>query len=180
MNYYETLYIVHPALEAGRLKDIILSVETVFTSNASNVVCTQVWGKKKLAYHIDKQKYGTYVLVQFESDGKNINTISTDLEINPNILAHLTTKISDSDLQKEARSLDDQITGEKSEDSPSEKPVEEKEKKDNVKSADDDTATDDIQPESKSNDTVENEEQNNDNSEEDSSEEESSKEESEE
>ena len=27
MNYYETLYIVHPALEAGRLKDIILSVD---------------------------------------------------------------------------------------------------------------------------------------------------------
>ena len=27
MNYYETLYIVHPSLEAGRLKDIILGVE---------------------------------------------------------------------------------------------------------------------------------------------------------
>jgi ribosomal protein S6 len=27
MNYYETLYIVHPSLESGRLKDIILSVE---------------------------------------------------------------------------------------------------------------------------------------------------------
>ena len=27
MNYYETLYIVHPALESGRLKDIILSIQ---------------------------------------------------------------------------------------------------------------------------------------------------------
>ena len=27
MNYYETLYIIHPALEAGRLKDIIMDVE---------------------------------------------------------------------------------------------------------------------------------------------------------
>ena len=54
MNYYETLYIVHPALEAGRLKDIILSVQTVYTGNASNVVCTQVWGKKKLAYPVNE------------------------------------------------------------------------------------------------------------------------------
>ncbi len=30
MNYYETLLIIHPALEAGRLKDIILSIEEKF------------------------------------------------------------------------------------------------------------------------------------------------------
>ena len=29
MNYYETLYIVHPALESGRLKDIIMSVKKI-------------------------------------------------------------------------------------------------------------------------------------------------------
>lgn len=114
MNYYETLYIVHPALEAGRLKDIILSVESVYSTNKASVLSTHVWGKKKLAYLIEKQKYGTYVLVQFESDGQNISTISTELEINPNILAHLITKINDTDLQKESRSLDEQITGNKS------------------------------------------------------------------
>ena len=113
MNYYETLYIVHPALEAGRLKDIILSIETIFSNDTSNIISTQVWGKKKLSYMIDKQKYGTYVLIQFESDGQDINTISTELEINPNILAHLTTKISNVELQKESRSLDEQIIGDK-------------------------------------------------------------------
>ena len=30
MNYYETLYIIHPALESGRLKDIILSTQSMF------------------------------------------------------------------------------------------------------------------------------------------------------
>lgn len=180
MNYYETLYIVHPALEAGRLKDIILSVETIFTNNVSSIVSTQVWGKKKLAYYIDKQKYGTYVLIQFESDGKNINTISTELEINPNILAHLTTRISESDLQKESKSLDDQITGDKPNDSSEEKTVEQKEEKtveaeenkDNVevKSEPDDNNTPDIQEQDKENE----------NSEKDSSDKKSSKQESEE
>ena len=113
MNYYETLYIVHPALESGRLKDIVLSIGSIFSNNKANILNTHVWGKKKLAYMIDKQKYGTYILVQFESDGQEINTISTELEINPNILAHLTTKISDADLNKDASSLDDQISGDK-------------------------------------------------------------------
>ena len=111
MNYYETLYIVHPALEAGRLKDIILSVEPAFTGNASNVVCTQVWGKKKLAYYIDKQKYGTYVLIQYKGEGKCTNDFAVELEHNPNILAYLTTAIESNDVLEIEEDLDTQISG---------------------------------------------------------------------
>ena len=90
MNYYETLYIVHPALESGRLKDIILSIQDTMTKMNINIIGTNIWGKKKLAYLIDKQKYGTYVLVQFKSDGTVNNKIAVELEHNPNILSYLT------------------------------------------------------------------------------------------
>ena len=46
MNYYETLYIVHSALEAGRLKDIVLSVEKLLKEHKGEVLTTEVWGKK--------------------------------------------------------------------------------------------------------------------------------------
>ena len=76
MNYYETLYIVHPALESGRLKDIILSIQKMIESKDIKILNTDVWGKKKLAYLIDKQQYGSYVLVQLHSNGSNINKIN--------------------------------------------------------------------------------------------------------
>ena len=39
MSYYETLFIVHPALEAGRLKDIILSFdESLKKDNSSQII----------------------------------------------------------------------------------------------------------------------------------------------
>ena len=119
MNYYETLYIIHPALESGRLKDIILSIQSMFESKDIKVLGTDLWGKKKLAYLIDKQQYGTYVLVQLESSGENINKISTELEHNPDILAYLTNKINEADIQKDLRSLDEQILGSKSSESDS-------------------------------------------------------------
>ena len=50
MNYYETLYIVHPALESGRLKDIILSIQESCKTMDVNILSTNVWGKKKLSY----------------------------------------------------------------------------------------------------------------------------------
>ena len=36
MKFYETLYIVHPALESGRLKDIILDIESLLKNNGKN------------------------------------------------------------------------------------------------------------------------------------------------
>ena len=109
MNYYETLYIVHPALDSGRLKDIILSIQDTISNININIISTDIWGKKKLAYLIDKQKYGTYVLVQFEGDGQTNNKISLELEHNPNILSYLTSKITKNELQQNVASLDEQI-----------------------------------------------------------------------
>ena len=114
MNYYETLYIIHPALESGRLKDIILSIQSMFEGVNIEVLSTNLWGKKKLAYLIDKQQYGTYVLVQLKSSGEDINKISTELEHNPDILAYLTSKISESEIHTDVRTLDEQIVGSKS------------------------------------------------------------------
>ena len=113
MNYYETLYIVHPALESGRLKDIILSIQKMIESKDIKILNTDVWGKKKLAYLIDKQQYGSYVLVQLHSNGSNINKINGELEHNPDVLSYLTSKIEESNLIKDARTLDEQILGTK-------------------------------------------------------------------
>ena len=113
MNYYETLYIVHPALESGRLKDIILSIQKMIESKDIKILSTDVWGKKKLAYLIDKQQYGSYVLVQLHSDGSNINKINSELEHNPDVLSYLTSRIEESNLIKDSRTLDEQILGTK-------------------------------------------------------------------
>jgi len=110
MNYYETLFIVHSALDSSRLKDIIVSVHDMMGSMNSKVYATDVWGKKKLSYLIEKQSYGTYVLVQFQSDGLSNNKIAVELEHNPNILAYLTTKIEEQKLEKDIKSLDEQLS----------------------------------------------------------------------
>ena len=111
MNYYETLYIVHPALDAGRLKDIIMSVEDSLKKMGGNPLAVELWGKRKLAYFIDKQKYGTYVLVQYNGEGKCTNDFAIELEHNPNILAYLTTSIEKEKVIEQEEDLETQIAG---------------------------------------------------------------------
>ena len=111
MNFYETLYIVHPALEAGRLKDIILSLEESLKKFGGTILSIDLWGKKKLAYIIDKQKYGTYVQFQFKGEGNCTSSFGMDLEHNPNILSYLTTLIKEYDVVEQENDLDTQIAG---------------------------------------------------------------------
>ena len=111
MNYYETLYIVHPSLESGRLKDIIMDVEGSLKKRGSDPLAIELWGKRKLAYFIDKQKYGTYVLVQYNGEGKCTRDFAVALEHNPNILAYLTTNINQDDVIEQEEDLEKQIAG---------------------------------------------------------------------
>lgn len=109
MLYYESMYIVHPALEAGRLKDLILSIEKSLHSLGGETCALNVWGKKKLAYPINKEKYGMYVLFQFKNDGVKNKEFNLGLEHNSNVLAYLTTKIEDDTILSDLPSLDSQL-----------------------------------------------------------------------
>ena len=109
MMYYETMYIVHPAIESGRLKDLILSVEKNMHNLGGETCAISVWGKKKLSYAINKERYGMYVLFQFKSDGSSNKDFNLGLDHNANILAYLTTKIDKDSVVNDLPSLDNQL-----------------------------------------------------------------------
>ncbi len=109
MTYYETMYIVHPALESGRLKDLILSVQKSMDNLGGETCAINVWGKKKLAYPINKEKYGMYVLFQFKNNGTSNKEFNLGLEHNANVLAYLTTKIEEEGILSDLPDLDAQL-----------------------------------------------------------------------
>jgi len=109
MLYYETMYIAHPALEGGRLKDLILSIEKSMHKLEGKTCAINVWGKKKLSYSINKEKYGVYILFQFQNQGSNNKAFNLELEHNPNVLAYLTTKINEDEILQDIPDLDIQL-----------------------------------------------------------------------
>jgi len=117
MKYYETLYIAHPILETGRLKDTIENIQKLVKKNEKNtILCTEVWGKKKLAYPIEKQKYGTYILEQYSGDGHMIDDVNKEMEHNVNVLAYMTVEISKEEIREQKLDIESQIHGNVSKD----------------------------------------------------------------
>jgi small subunit ribosomal protein S6 len=92
------MYVIHPALQAGRMDDIINTVNTKVVSLKGKKLYFENWGKKKLAYSIDKQKYGTYVLMQFSMSGDGIKELMDEFEHNSNVLRYLINRIEKEDI----------------------------------------------------------------------------------
>jgi small subunit ribosomal protein S6 len=64
MRDYELVFIVHPDLEESAFKELVEKVQGWITEAGGSVLKVDLWGKRKLAYEIDKQKDGQYVLMQ--------------------------------------------------------------------------------------------------------------------
>ncbi len=65
MRTYETLYIVRPDLQEEEVEQVAREVESLITGNGGNIVRSEQWGKRKLAYEVQKFGEGYYVLVRF-------------------------------------------------------------------------------------------------------------------
>jgi len=68
MREYELILIVHPELDESAFNEIIERVSNWITSNNGEVLKTDLWGTKKLAYPIRKQTEGQYILMKVKYD----------------------------------------------------------------------------------------------------------------
>ena len=100
MNYYEAIFIVHPALEDSALAQLVRETKEIFIKRGSDIVYDEEMGKKRLAYPIEKQRFGTFYLLHFTSDGQQNVQINRDLEHKDNILAHMIVRIEEDEVRQ--------------------------------------------------------------------------------
>lgn len=92
MKKYEIMFIINPTiLEEGR-EAVIEKVTTILTKAGSNVLKSEKWGERKLAYPIDKKKTGFYVLTTFEIDGTKLAEVETKLNITEELMRYIIVK----------------------------------------------------------------------------------------
>ena len=96
MRYYETIYIVDPNLDNNVLGKIMDEISKELKKTDSKIINHRIWGKKRLAYQIEKQKYGTYVLLHFEEGNQSkMIEFSTWMKLNNSVIRHMTVLLSE-------------------------------------------------------------------------------------
>lgn len=99
VNQYEIAVLYHPDLEID-LDKATARVEKIFTDNGAEIKNTDNWGKRKLAYPINRLEHGVYIFYTVAMPGESVRKIEGLLNITDEVIRFLVTK---PDLKKQAK-----------------------------------------------------------------------------
>jgi small subunit ribosomal protein S6 len=86
MRNYELMYIVKPELDEEQLTGVIEKFANLIAANGGEVVSTDKWGKRRLAYEIKDYREGVYILVNFKGEAGTAQELDRVMKITDDIL----------------------------------------------------------------------------------------------
>jgi len=86
---YELMYIVRPDLDDEALRTATESVDTLIRGLGGTVGKTTMWGKRRLAYEVDRLRDGHYVITLIQLDGARVADLERALQIHDTVFRHL-------------------------------------------------------------------------------------------
>ena len=89
MTKYETTFILEPGLDETRLNEEIERVAQWIRDLGGEVLEVQRWGKRRLAYEINKKRDGIYTMILHESPGPVIREIERRMRLNESFMRTL-------------------------------------------------------------------------------------------
>ena len=95
MKAYELLFFVDPAASAEVRAGAMKRIETAITANGGTIDNVDDWGKRKLAFEVDKLTEGDYTLINFHADPNDIAELDRVLRINDAVKRHMIVRRAD-------------------------------------------------------------------------------------
>ncbi len=92
MNHYECLSIISGKYAETEVGPIIVSLEDCIKKHTSPIHYVQNLERRKLAYPINHNSYGYYILVEFDSEPGMLPNIDRELTLNNDIIRHIIVK----------------------------------------------------------------------------------------
>ncbi|MGL4772140.1 MAG: 30S ribosomal protein S6 [Clostridium sp.] len=89
MRKYETIFILHPSLDEEAVKANIEKFKGVIENGGGTVDNVDFWGKRKLAYEINKTNEGYYTLVNFTANTELPRELDRIFRITDGVMRHI-------------------------------------------------------------------------------------------
>lgn len=90
---YETIVVAAPTLTEDEVAALVTSLEGTIAEGHGTLIRTEAWGKKKLAYRIQKHEEGYYTLLFYESEPTVVRELERRIRMNDSLLRFLTVKV---------------------------------------------------------------------------------------
>lgn len=99
MRTYEIAFIAAPNTTDDDLSKLNSQIENIVTERGGKITKVDNWGRRKLAYRIEKFDEGIYTFVYVEGSGQEIAEVERRLRVTDFVIRHLTVR-TDEDLKR--------------------------------------------------------------------------------
>ena len=106
MRHYEIVFIVHPD-QSEQVPAMIERYRTLVTAQAGQIHRLEDWGRRQLAYPIQKIHKAHYVLMNIECNQETLDELEHAFRFNDAVLRHLTVKVKAAVIEASAMMKDE-------------------------------------------------------------------------
>ena len=92
---YELVYIMSPDATEQDVTDLHAQIESIIARYQGELVKTENWGRRKLAFRIGKHREGTYVLEVFKGTGELTKELDRRLKVIDSVIRHLCVRVDE-------------------------------------------------------------------------------------
>ena len=93
MRRYELMLVLRPDLPDDRTQAVIDRTTRAISGSGGQIVKVAPWGRRRLAYPIDRHREGSYHIILFEAPAEAIAELERGLLITEELLRHLVTRV---------------------------------------------------------------------------------------
>ena len=90
--YYETMYILRPDIPEEEVDSHLKKYNEILEKSGTDVLDSQMRGKRRLAYPIAKHKEGIYVQLSHKGDGQQVAILERAMRLSEDVIRYLTVK----------------------------------------------------------------------------------------
>ncbi|PZQ43256.1 MAG: 30S ribosomal protein S6 [Micavibrio aeruginosavorus] len=95
MPFYETVFIARQDLSDAQVKAITESCEKIIKDAKGKVTKVENWGLRTLAYKINKNRKGHYVLIESDVAAPAVHEVERTLRLNEDIIRYMTIRLDE-------------------------------------------------------------------------------------
>jgi small subunit ribosomal protein S6 len=93
MNIYENIVILNAALADEEAEAAVTKIKELVADQGGEVLKVDIWGRKKLAYEIKKQKKGLYILLLYKTPAATIKKLEEFYKVSDAVLKYSILKL---------------------------------------------------------------------------------------
>ena len=95
MPFYETVFIARQDLSDAQVKSLTETMEKLITDNGGKIAKTENWGLRTLAYKINKNRKGHYVLIETDTPAAALAELERNLRLNEDVLRYMSIRLEE-------------------------------------------------------------------------------------